>query len=148
MSVSGSKKRPNKIEEMIPIIDKIAWLHLTDGKILSTLSKGKSTFYIPGGKREGKETDRETLVREIKEELDVDIDFDTVAFFGVYEAQSDGAADGVKVKMTCYIGSYTGELKASSEIDCFEWHTTNDIDKVSTVDKIIYKDLFSKGLMK
>ena len=29
-----------------------------DGKILSTLSKGKDTYYIPGGKREGNETGR------------------------------------------------------------------------------------------
>lgn len=51
------------------VIDKIAWIHTKDGKILSTLSKGKSTYYIPGGKREGDETDLETLVREVKEEL-------------------------------------------------------------------------------
>ena len=56
-------------------IDKIAWIYTRDGKILSTLSKGKSVYYIPGGKRESNETDHETLVREIKEELDVDVDF-------------------------------------------------------------------------
>ena len=132
---------------MSKIIDKIAWLHLKDGKILSTLSKGKSAFYIPGGKREEDETDHETLAREIKEELDVDIVLDTVEFLGVYEAQSDGAAEGVKVKMTCYLGGYRGELKASSEIDRFEWHTMSDIKKVSAVDKIIYLDLFSRGLI-
>lgn len=44
-------------------IDKIAFLYLKDGKILSTLSKGKDTYYIPGGKRKGNETDEETLIR-------------------------------------------------------------------------------------
>ena len=85
-------------------IDKIAWIHTNDGKILSTLSTGKSVYYIPGGKRECNETDHETLVREIKEELDVDIVLDTVEYLGVYEAQSDGAEKGIKVKMSCYIG--------------------------------------------
>ena len=132
---------------MSKVIDKIAWLHLDNGKILSTLSIGKSTFYIPGGKREGSESDHETLAREIKEELNVDIDVDTVEYFGLYEAQSDGAAEGIKVKMTCYLAGYRGELKASSEIKCFEWHTTADIKKVSAVDKIIYTDLFMKGLI-
>lgn len=130
------------------IIDKIAWIHIRDGKILSTLSKGKSTYYIPGGKREGVESDHETLVREIKEELNVDIVLDTIEYLGVYEAQSDGAAEGVIVRMTCYLGDYRGALKASSEIECFEWHTMSDIQKVSAVDKIIYQDLFSKGWIK
>ena len=129
------------------IIDKIAWIHTKDGKILSTLSKGKSTYYIPGGKREGDETDLETLVREVKEELDVDIVLDTVEYLGIYEAQSDGDAEGVKIIMTSYIGDYVGELKARSEIDRFEWHTMSDIKKVSAVDKIIYLDLFSRGLI-
>jgi len=129
------------------IIDKIAWIHTKDGKILSTLSKGKSVYYIPGGKREGNETDHETLVREVKEELDVDIVLDTVEYLGVYQAQSDGAAKGVQIKMTSYIGDYVGELKASSEIEQFEWLSMSDIKKVSAVDKIIYLDLFSRGLI-
>ena len=129
------------------IIDKIAWIHTKDGKILSTLSKGKSTYYIPGGKREGFESDHQTLIREIKEELNVDIVLDTVEYLGVYEAQSDGDVEGVRIIMTSYISDYVGELKASSEIDRFEWHTMSDIKKVSAVDKIIYLDLFSRGLI-
>ena len=129
------------------IIDKVAWIHMRNKKILSTLSKGKSTYYIPGGKREGNETDQETLVREIKEELNVDIVLNTVEYLGVYEAQSDGALEGVKVKMTCYLSDYKGELEANSEIEHFEWHTLSDINKVSAVDKIIYKDLFSRGFL-
>lgn len=129
------------------VIDKIAWIHTKDGKVLSTLSRGKDVFYIPGGKREENETDEQTLVREIKEELDVDIVLDTVEYLGVYEAQSDGAQEGVMVKMTSYIGDYVGELKASSEIERFEWLSMSDIKKVSAVDKIIYLDLFSRGLI-
>ena len=34
-------------------IDKIAFIYLKDKKILSTLSKGKDAYYIPGGKRDG-----------------------------------------------------------------------------------------------
>ena len=129
------------------VIDKIAWIHTKDGKVLSTLSRGKNVFYIPGGKREYNETDEQTLVREIKEELDVDIVLDTVEYLGVYEAQSDGAEEGVMVKMTSYIGDYVGELKASSEIERFEWLSMSDINKVSAVDKIIYLDLFSRGMI-
>lgn len=48
------------------MIDKIAFLYIKNNKILSTRSKGKEVFYIPGGKREGNESDLETLVREVK----------------------------------------------------------------------------------
>ena len=49
---------------MSGVIDKIAWIHLDDGKILSTRSRGKDVYYLPGGKREPGETDLDTLVRE------------------------------------------------------------------------------------
>ena len=62
------------------IIDKIAFIYVKDGKILATLSKGKDTYYIPGGKREGTEKDEDTLIRECKEELDIDIKEDTIKF--------------------------------------------------------------------
>jgi 8-oxo-dGTP pyrophosphatase MutT (NUDIX family) len=58
---------------MTMIIDKIAWIHLDHSKILSTRSRGKDAYYIPGGKREPGETDLDTLVREIDEELAVTI---------------------------------------------------------------------------
>ncbi len=54
-------------------IDKIAYIHTEQGKVLMSRSKGKTKYYIPGGKREIGETDEETLIREISEELNVKI---------------------------------------------------------------------------
>ena len=129
------------------VIDKVAFLYLMDGKILSTRSKGKDKYYIPGGKREANETDIETLVREVKEELSVDIIESSARFYGIFEAQAHGKAEGVTVKMTCYTADFTGELKADSEIAEIVWLTTNDIESVSPVDKLIFADLNKKGLM-
>ena len=130
------------------VIDKVAFLYLKDGKILSTRSKGKDKYYIPGGKREAGETDIETLVREAKEELSVDIIESSAKFYGVFEAQAHGKAEGVIVKMTCYTAEYTGELKADSEIAEIVWLTMADIESVSPVDKLIMADLHEKGLLK
>lgn len=130
------------------IIDKIAYIYIKDNKILSTLSKGKDTYYIPGGKREHNETDVETLLREIKEELNVNIKKETINYYGSFEAQAHGKEEGVIVKMTCYTAEYEGELKASSEIQEIRWLQYSDIDKVSPVDKLIFKDLLDKGLIK
>lgn len=129
------------------VIDKVAYLYLNDGKILSTRSKGKDKYYIPGGKREGNETDIETLAREVKEELCVEIVKSTAKLYGVFEAQAHGKAEGVIVKMTCYTANYIGELQADSEIAEIVWLTTADIDSVSPVDKLIFSDLKAKGLL-
>ena len=129
-------------------IDKIAFIYLKDGKILSTLSKGKDTYYIPGGKREGTEADDETLIRECKEELTIDIIKDTIKYYGTFEAQAHGKSEGVLVKMTCYMADFKGEIEASSEIQEIRWLDYSNLDIISPVDKLIFKDLYEKKLIK
>lgn len=126
-------------------IDKMAWIYLKDKKILSTLSKGKDTYYIPGGKREGNESDEQTLVRECKEELTIDIKRDTIKYYGTFEAQAHGKAEGVTVKMTCYMADFEGKLEADSEIQEIKWLSYADLDKISPVDQLIFEDLHEKG---
>jgi len=122
-------------------IDKIAYIQLVDGKILSTRSKGKDKYYIPGGKREQGETDEQTLIREIKEELMVDIIPSTIKYMGTFKAQAHGHQTGIIVKMTCYEADYEGALKANSEIAEIKWLNLKDIDEVSFVDQKIFNYL-------
>jgi 8-oxo-dGTP pyrophosphatase MutT (NUDIX family) len=125
-------------------VDKIAFIKIKNGQILSTKSKGKSKYYIPGGKREFGETDEQTLVREVLEELSVKIKTNTIEYVGTFKAQSDGAKEGVLVKMTCYKAEYEGVLKVSSEIEEIKWLNYKDLEIVSEVDKIIFG--FLKGI--
>ena len=128
-------------------IDKIALIYLKNGKILTTLSKGKDTYYLPGGKREGSETDAETLIRELREELSIQIFPETIAPYGVFEAQAHGKAEGVLVRMSCYTAEFEGELKPANEIAELDWFTYKDKEKTSAVDQIIFDDLKQKGLL-
>ncbi len=127
------------------MIDKIAWLHAVDGRILSTRSRGKDVYYLPGGKREPGESDTETLVREIREELAVEIEPSTIEPAGTFEAQADGKAAGIVVRMTCFTAEYTGTLAASSEIEEIAWLGYADRDRVSAVDQIIFDHLHDTG---
>ncbi|MFB6456856.1 NUDIX domain-containing protein [Chitinophaga sp. Hz27] len=120
------------------IIDKLAWIEIKNKSILSTKSFGKTKCYIPGGKREPGESDAQALCREISEELNVELDPQTLHFIGSFEAQADSHPDGVSVKMTCYTANYTGELKACAEIESFTWLTSADKDKISAVDMLIF----------
>lgn len=126
-------------------IDKIAWVHLEDGKILSTRSRDKDVYYIPGGKREPGETDLDTLIREIDEELAVAIIPASATHFGTFQAQAHGHANGVTVQMTCYTADYRGTPTPSSEIEELTWLTYADRDRVSPVDQIIFDHLHQTG---
>lgn len=130
------------------MIDKVAWIHLVDGRVLSTRSAGKDTYYLPGGKREPGESDLDTLVREIDEELSVQIVRASAKHFGTFEAQAHGHADGTIVRMTCYTAPFSGELAAASEIEEIAWLSTADCDHVSPVDKIIFTRLREAGLLR
>ena len=99
------------------VIDKVAWVHLVNGRVLSTRSRGKDTCYLPGGKREPGESDEACLRREIKEELGVDLDPQSLRKLGTWESQAHGNPAGVRIVMPCYEAGYTGELRASAEIE-------------------------------
>lgn len=120
-------------------------MHVVDGRVLVARSHGKDTFYVPGGKREPGESDVETLVREIREELSVEVSVPELV--GVFEAQAHGRAEGETVRMTCYKASFTGDLKPASEIAELAWFTTADADRVSPVTRIIFRHLESSGLL-
>lgn len=122
-------------------IDKLAFIDIQDKKVLSTLSKGKDVWYIPGGKREGNETDHEALIREIKEELVVDLIPDTVAHYGTFEAQAHGKPEGTVVRMTCYTAKFVGELQASAEVAEYRYVDYSWKEHSSPVDQLIFDDL-------
>jgi 8-oxo-dGTP pyrophosphatase MutT (NUDIX family) len=118
---------------------------LEDGKILSTRSRGKDVYYLPGGKREPGETDVQTLVREIEEELDVVIAAASATHVGTFHAQAHGHATGTTVRMTCYTADYQGTLTPSSEVEELSWLTYADRDRVSPVDQLIFDHLHQAG---
>ena len=91
------------------------------------------------------ESDKQTLVREVSEELTVNIIPDTIEYVGTFRAQSDGAKEGVMVKMTCYKAQYNGTFHPNMEIEEIRWLDSNDTDRISEVDKLIFRHLVSIG---
>ena len=122
-------------------IETVAWVRVENGRILCARSRGKDVFYIPGGKREPGETELDTLLREIKEELTVDLLAHTAHHIGTYRAQAHAQGDGVIVVMSCYTADYAGTPTASSEIEELDWLTYADRDRVAPVDQILFDDL-------
>lgn len=129
-------------------IDKLAWIYIKDRKILSTHSKGKDTWYIPGGKREIGESDQQTLIREIREELTVDLIPETIHYINTFKAQAHGKPIGVFVQMTCYTAEYKGTLIPSAEIEEMAWLDSSiDPKLLSPVDIIIFAYLKERNVI-
>ncbi|MCE7984619.1 MAG: NUDIX domain-containing protein [Caldilinea sp. CFX5] len=129
------------------MIDKLAWIHLRDRKILCARTKGNDTYYFPGGKRETGESDQTALLREIKEELNVDLRPETLRFLGQFEAQAHGKPPGVLVRMTCYTAEYDGVLTPSSEIAEIAWLGYVDKARTSLVAHQIFDWLHENSLL-
>lgn len=102
-------------------IDKLAWLYIRNGKLLSARSKGKELFYLPGGKRESGESDEQALIREIQEEVSVDLIPSSIKYVETFKAQADGKDDGTMVQLTCYFADFEGELSPAAEIETIEF---------------------------
>jgi 8-oxo-dGTP diphosphatase len=128
-------------------IDKLAWIHIKDRHVLGTRSKGLDAIYIPGGKRENGESDQQALIREINEELTVNLVPDTLKLVGQFEAQAHGKPEGVMVRMTCYYADYDGTLQANSEIAELYWLKHRDKSRCSAVDVIILDWLKDRDLV-
>jgi len=130
---------------MSTLIDTVAWVRIENGRILCARSRGKDVYYIPGGKREPEESDLQTLLREVEEELTVAVLPATVSHVGTYEAQAHGHPDGVVVRMSCYAGDYQGSITVSNEIEEIAWFSYADRDRVAPVDQLLFDDLKTSG---
>lgn len=126
-------------------IDKLAWLYIKDKRLLAARSRGKVAYYIPGGKREPGESDQEALIREIREELSVDLLPETIGYAGEFKAQADGKPEGTMVRMRCYEADFRGEIQAAAEIEEVVWIRHEDKDRCSPVVKIILDRLKEQG---
>lgn len=135
---------------MNKLIETVALIHIKGKKLLLVRPKSKKIFYMPGGKKDQSENNLQALVREIKEEIQLDIDPKTVDFYGVFEAQAYGKEKGVMVRVHCYTANHSGQIQSSSEIDEVAYFShleyINSIDPAPAV-KLILHDLKRKGLI-
>ena len=128
-------------------IDKLAWLYLKNKQLLGARSKGKNTYYIPGGKREEGETDHQALLREIKEELSVDLIPLTITYAGTFKAQAHDKPHGTLVKISGYFAEFIGEIKPDTEIAEVCWLPYQDKEHCSLVTQIIMEWLKAEELL-
>lgn len=110
--------------------------------------KKVTQYLMPGGQLE-EDSDEECLVREIKEELDCEVDRKSLQYIAAYTAEA--AYPGREVMIRLYQGKVIGQAKPSAEIGALHWIGREDAnnDKVSPIiKKFIIPDLVNKKILK
>ncbi|MDC1205566.1 NUDIX domain-containing protein [Candidatus Pacebacteria bacterium] len=113
------------------IIYKSAWIHVAERKLLFVRAKGNDTFYIPGGKKDEGETDEMALIREIQEELSVDLLRESIIFQKKFISPAHGKHEDTTLEMMCYFADFTGKPMPSNEIEQMTWYCHADRAKTS-----------------
>lgn len=130
------------------MIDKVGGIILKDKKILVQRKKNnREECIIPGGKREGNETDFETLKRELMEELSVELI--NATFIGGYDDIAVFSNEPIHVQ--AYLTEIEGEIKCNNEIKEAIWIDKNykqeGIKVGSILGEYVIPELIKKGLM-
>jgi 8-oxo-dGTP diphosphatase len=108
-------------------IRKAGGVFIKDRRFLVTRSYGKDMFVAPGGKLEPGETATAALIREIMEEIQIEITEMDMMPLGTFQAQAAGTTDKTIEMKVFLIKNMKGEPTPSSEIEEIMWintHTT------------------------
>lgn len=91
-----------------------------NGKVLAVKKRGLDVLIMPGGKPEEGESFRETLTREISEELNGLVSLNSVEFFGTFRSPRPEKPEEL-VHTELYLGKILGSIGPASEIEGIHW---------------------------
>ena len=131
-------------------IYKAAGIIIKDKKLLSVRAKDMKFFIDPGGKIEPGETAPQALVRELREELSIDVDEADLELFGEFSAEAANHP-GRQVHMQAFIvKKWQGDIQLASEIEEMRWLTADlpdDVQVGSIFGHEVLPRLKAKGLV-
>jgi 8-oxo-dGTP pyrophosphatase MutT (NUDIX family) len=76
---------------------------IRERKLLLAFSRNKQAYYLPGGKTDPGELSEQALVREIREELNLDLNIEALEFYTHVSAPAFGEVAGVQMEQDCFI---------------------------------------------
>jgi 8-oxo-dGTP diphosphatase len=102
-------------------IHKAAGIIIQDRKLLHERSSGKPAFIAPGGRIEEGEMPRQALVRELKEELNIDVDERDLEPFDTFTAEAANHPGQIVHMQVFHVRRWKGDIVPASEVDEIRW---------------------------
>ncbi|HCL06668.1 MAG TPA: DNA mismatch repair protein MutT [Chitinophagaceae bacterium] len=90
---------------------------LQDRKLLLAYSKRKHAFYLPGGKLDDGENAVAAIIREIKEELSIDLSPEELDFYCHISAPAYGEEPPVMMEQDCFLYTLKSTPVVNAEIE-------------------------------
>lgn len=90
------------------------------GQVLVVRKRGMQVFMQPGGKIEPDETPLAALARELREEINLDIDREAVVYLGQFTAEAANE-NGRMVEAELFETPLAGPVAAMAEIEEITW---------------------------
>jgi 8-oxo-dGTP diphosphatase len=116
---------------------------IQDRKVLVSRTKGKDFFIGPGGKVEPGESDMEAMVRELKEELQIEVDPANLEDFGTFEAQAAGNEQKTVSAHVFVVTKWDGAISPANEIEEIVW-IGSEIPPAMTLGSIFAHDVLPR----
>ncbi len=133
-------------------IHKASGILIKDRKLLIVRQKGKEYFIAPGGKLDADEKPTDALVRELKEELSLNIDKNSLELFGSFYAPSAGQEDLILRSDVFLVNEWHGELHLNpkDKVNEYKWVTSKYVGSIkigSIFEHEVIPRLKSRGLI-
>lgn len=114
-------------------------LEIQDDSILLVRVRDNDLWYLPGGTIEAGEDEEDTLIRELSEELGIEIDPASILF----DRQVIGPALGRKgeVELNCFRAGWTGSITPMAEISDVAFVGFSEKHKMAPAIKILTDQL-------
>ena len=127
------------------VIEKVAWIHIEDRRVLMLRSRGKDAFYFPGGKPEGNESIAQAITRELREELGITFrPASTVLIGPPFRAPAHGR-DGVTLECRCVTGEHSGTFVPQSEIEELRFFSYDERHELTPMGRLVFEFLGREG---
>jgi mutator protein MutT len=117
----------------MPNLQKAAGILIKDGTLLVCRTRGKDTFFAPGGRLEAGETPEQALIRELREEVGIEVSSIDLQPFGTFMAPASGD-ESTLLRMDVFrVGAWQGEPHPSCEVEEIAWITSADEVRLGSI---------------